>query len=197
MLRSLITVGVPVSGRTFVRLPGSSLDSDFRVRILVWICSARFSISSFLFPAGLSCDCLAPARVLVSGFRFQFGLTPLASQFLGSDSDRALVGLLGSSPDWGFMSPVSDSGLDLLRSLFNFRFPVSGRSLVQVLLQPRFWFLVPGSRFWFGPAPPPLASRFPVSGFRLGSRAIAQLQPGLRIRVPSSSIWFGLAPLAS
>ena len=68
-----------VSSQALVPLPGSSPDSRFRFRILILTCLARFSIFNVRFAPGLSCDCLTPAWIQVSGFIFQFGLAPLTS----------------------------------------------------------------------------------------------------------------------
>ena len=64
--------------------PTGSIDRFFQPTTLVtnnhlwstiflnWFCwSVRFAISGFWFSARLSCDCLAPSRIPVSGFVFQ------------------------------------------------------------------------------------------------------------------------------
>ena len=70
LLRSLLDFRLLVFGRALVRLSGSSPRSGLWFQVPAWACSACFSISGFrfpfLFPAGLSCDCPAPARIAVS-----------------------------------------------------------------------------------------------------------------------------------
>ena len=105
----------------FVRLPRSSLDSRCQIQILVSTCSARFSISSFRF--------LVSSRALL---RLP-GSSPDPCFHIPSFWFSGGLSCGCTAPIWIPVScfPLSDSGLDLLRSLLNFRFPVSGRALVR------------------------------------------------------------------
>ena len=89
--------------------------------------------------------------------------------------------LPGFNPDSSFQFPFSDSGLDLLRLLLNFRFPASLSG--DYLAPGQFLVLDSGFRFRF--EPPPLASPFPASGFRPDSRAVAWIcfRQGVRKRM--------------
>ena len=87
-----------------------------------------------------------------------------------------------------FPSPVSDSGLDLLRSLLNLWFLVPTRALLRLHgsnPDSGFWFRV---LVWTCSIPTSLASQFLFSHFWVptGSHAIAQRQPGFRFRPAGS-----------
>ena len=180
----------------------------------MWICCARFSTSGFRLPAGLSCDCPAPARIRASAFwtffaRFSFSGFQLGTRSLAQLQrglwflvfDSSLDSLLASQlPACGFRPGsraiarlqlrfrclVADISLDLLCSLLNFWFPVSASS----------WALarLPGSSLCSG-------SRFPVldSGLDL-LRSLPNfwfpISGWALVRLPSSSsdssFWFFL-----
>ena len=69
---------------------------------------------------------------LVSGFGFQFGLAPVASEFTVSGFQRASCPIAAPAwiPVYGFRFLVADPDLDLLRSLLILCFAVSGRIFV-------------------------------------------------------------------
>lgn len=149
LLCSFLSFWFLSSSQALVRLPCSSPDSCFQVQIQVLSCSALFTTFRFQLPAGLSYDCLAPARILVPAFRFPVSdssLDPvrLLLIVLFPVSRRALVRLFGSSPDSAFWFTVS---VDLVCSILDWQFAVSKWAIAG--LHPGFWLLVSGFRFWF------------------------------------------------
>ena len=114
--------------------------STFWFQILVWTCSARFSVSGFQFPAGLSLDCAAPAWIPVSGLRFWFRLAPPASPFPASKFQPVSCSI--TQRQLGFRLLVSS-----FRFLFGFLVGVSCDCFAPA------WIPVSGFRFRFGLAP--------------------------------------------
>ena len=164
--------------------PAQIPDPVFWFQIPVW--TSLPSHLNFLLPALLSCGRPASAQIPVSGFRFLFGPSALASQFPVS---------AGLSCDCRAPAWILSSGFRFQILVWMLRFPVAVWALVRLpgssmdsgfrlqrlactcstricsLLSLRF--PVSGIRFWY--ACGLFASQLPVSSFKRGSRAIARL----------------------
>ena len=134
----------------------------------------------FLSPEGFPCNFPAPSKIPGSCVRFQVQVWTCSALFSISSfqfaAGQTLVPLPCSSQDSGFQLPVSDSGLDLLRSLLAFWFRVSCQTLVRLpscSLDAAFLFPVPAFRFWVS-----TASHAPRFWFLVSGRALVRLTGG-------------------